>query len=143
MSAIIISGEDIRRARERNGISQAELALVLGATAATISRWETGERIPRSEAARRLAAWLAQTPEPVAGKPAGTAPGVAIEVPARLAEIAAELGVDIGDLYKTVGTEAVRAELVRLFKQANAEAIRQQNEYIDQYGIPLANLRAW
>jgi transcriptional regulator with XRE-family HTH domain len=36
-----------RQVRERAGITQADLAQVLGVDRATVSRWESGERDPR------------------------------------------------------------------------------------------------
>ncbi|MBZ5590568.1 MAG: helix-turn-helix domain-containing protein [Acidobacteriia bacterium] len=42
--------------RERSGITQAALARVLEVDPATVSRWESGERVPSGE---RLTAYLA------------------------------------------------------------------------------------
>ncbi len=38
-----------RLLRERHGLSQGVVALAVGVTCASISRWETGERTPRGE----------------------------------------------------------------------------------------------
>jgi DNA-binding transcriptional regulator YiaG len=46
------SGE-ARRIREKAMVSQAELARHLGVAVATLSRWENGERSPRSDLALR------------------------------------------------------------------------------------------
>lgn len=139
----IISTQAIRDARESHGISQAELAALLGTTPATISRWETGERMPRAEAARRLAAWLAQSPEPISSKPVEIVSSLSIRIPAKLTELAGEFGVDIESLFATIGAEAVRAELKRRIDERNAEAIRQHNIYIEKHGIPFSDIRAW
>lgn len=42
-------GELIREARKRSGLSQRELAELLGTTQAVIARWETGARSPSFE----------------------------------------------------------------------------------------------
>ncbi|MGH2731173.1 MAG: helix-turn-helix domain-containing protein [Actinomycetota bacterium] len=42
-------GEFIREARKRSGLSQRELAELLGTTQAVIARWETGKRSPTFE----------------------------------------------------------------------------------------------
>lgn len=51
------SGEasEIRRAA---GLSQAEVASVVGVTASAVSRWEGGDRLPRGMRARRYAVLL-------------------------------------------------------------------------------------
>lgn len=47
-----------RVVRERAGVSQDELARTCGTTAASISRWETGERRPVGRTAERYASAL-------------------------------------------------------------------------------------
>lgn len=41
------SGDSIRRARQRAGLGQAQLARLLGVTRQTVSSWETGAASPR------------------------------------------------------------------------------------------------
>ena len=41
-----MTGEDIRREREELGLTQGELADLLGVALDTVSRWEIGQRIP-------------------------------------------------------------------------------------------------
>ena len=48
-----------RQVRERARLSQAEVARALGVDTATVSRWETGMRLPRGRTALRLASLLA------------------------------------------------------------------------------------
>ena len=48
----------LRLARERQGISQRELAKASGVTATSISRYETGERQLNVEKAKRIASVL-------------------------------------------------------------------------------------
>ncbi len=48
-------------ARQKLGISQSEMARLMGGTSPmTVSKWETGERTPRDQAAElmRLLVWL-------------------------------------------------------------------------------------
>lgn len=47
-----------RAIREEACVSQAELARALGVSQATLSRWESGDRRPRGEAAERYARLL-------------------------------------------------------------------------------------
>ena len=45
----------LRDLRERLGFSQRELAEAVGVHESALSRWESGERVPRTDAAVRLA----------------------------------------------------------------------------------------
>lgn len=47
-----------KRLRIAAGMTQAEEAAVCGVTAATVSRWESGDRVPRGTAALRWARLL-------------------------------------------------------------------------------------
>jgi antitoxin CcdA len=38
-------------------------------------------------------------------------------------------------------TAAIKAERERLWRLENAEAIRQENEYVEKHGLPLAQCR--
>ncbi len=65
-------GERLRRARERIGLGQRDLAAVAGVGVATIARLELGQTAPRPVTVRRLAAalrvrlpWLAVGEEPM------------------------------------------------------------------------------
>ncbi|MFJ3959023.1 helix-turn-helix domain-containing protein [Arthrobacter sp. NPDC090010] len=42
----MISGEQIRTARERARLKQSDLAVLLGVTERTVSNWETGKHVP-------------------------------------------------------------------------------------------------
>lgn len=53
---------DIRRVRERLGVSQAVFAELIGASASTVRAWERGARKP-SDMARRLIALAERDPE--------------------------------------------------------------------------------
>jgi DNA-binding transcriptional regulator YiaG len=55
MRELAASG-DARRLRIAARLSQAEIAEACGATASSVSRWESFDRIPRGKAARRYAA---------------------------------------------------------------------------------------
>lgn len=50
----MVSGDLIREARLRAGLSQAELGAVLGKQATAISRWERGEVAPSLETLREI-----------------------------------------------------------------------------------------
>jgi transcriptional regulator with XRE-family HTH domain len=55
--AACVSGE-AREVRRGARLTLAEVGAALGVTAAAVSRWERGERMPRTNTARRLAALL-------------------------------------------------------------------------------------
>ncbi len=63
-----ILGQRIRRAREREGLAQAELAAKLGVTPEAIARWEAGGQ-PKGVDISKLEAILG--PLPVAGHTGG------------------------------------------------------------------------
>jgi transcriptional regulator with XRE-family HTH domain len=44
----------LRKLRERHGFSQRELARALGVGESAVSRWESGNRVPREAVAERL-----------------------------------------------------------------------------------------
>ncbi|MBX3168313.1 MAG: helix-turn-helix transcriptional regulator [Candidatus Eremiobacteraeota bacterium] len=50
-----IQGEQIRKARRKQGLSQEQLAEQLGVERLQVNRWETGKQQPRSEVLLRLA----------------------------------------------------------------------------------------
>ncbi len=45
----------VRELREARGLSQADLARLLGVSAYTVGRWEAGQMVPAARNARRLA----------------------------------------------------------------------------------------
>ena len=49
-----MSGEDIKRIREQNNISQSSLALILNMTKESVSKWERNEIKPNGAALRLL-----------------------------------------------------------------------------------------
>lgn len=55
-----MTGEDIRRERERLGITQDELAKLLGVAANTVSRWEIGQRNPHPLTLKAIRTVLAE-----------------------------------------------------------------------------------
>jgi transcriptional regulator with XRE-family HTH domain len=44
----MVTGQDIRRARERRRLSQEKLAALLEVSSKSVGRWERGETIPKS-----------------------------------------------------------------------------------------------
>jgi transcriptional regulator with XRE-family HTH domain len=55
-----MTGDDIRRERESLGLTQAELARLLGVAMNTVSRWEIGERIPHPLVLKAVQSVLAE-----------------------------------------------------------------------------------
>jgi PAS domain S-box-containing protein len=53
-----ISGADIVAARAKAGLSQADLAKLLGVTQATVSRWEIGTQAPTASLRQKLSLFL-------------------------------------------------------------------------------------
>lgn len=49
-----MTGEDIKRIREQNNLSQSSLALILNMTKESVSKWERGEIKPNGAALRLL-----------------------------------------------------------------------------------------
>jgi len=47
----VISGDEIRSARERAKLKQSDLASMLGVTNRSVSNWETGRHVPQSKEA--------------------------------------------------------------------------------------------
>jgi transcriptional regulator with XRE-family HTH domain len=54
-------GANIRRERERAGMTRADLAYTVGVNKSTVSRWEAGSSIPTSAHQIRLC-WALETP---------------------------------------------------------------------------------
>lgn len=46
-----MNGEEIRRAREERGLTQAQLAAAIGVGARTVQSWEAGAVVPRNRMA--------------------------------------------------------------------------------------------
>lgn len=55
----VLTGDEIRRARERAGMTQEELGAVIGVSLRTIGNWERGQTVPRNRAAALRAALAA------------------------------------------------------------------------------------
>ena len=53
-------GRNIRNLREKNGLSQRQLAVELGVTQASVSQWESGSTAPRDELRIVLARFFAE-----------------------------------------------------------------------------------
>lgn len=51
----MFNGDALREAREEKGLTQVELANLLGVTARAVAYWEAGERQPRGYVARQIA----------------------------------------------------------------------------------------
>ncbi|MFC1987013.1 helix-turn-helix domain-containing protein [Chloroflexota bacterium] len=53
-------GQKLQDARHRLGLSQAQLAVILGVSYATISRWENDNRNPWPRHSQQISRWLQQ-----------------------------------------------------------------------------------
>lgn len=158
MNVMVFDGAAIRQARKARGLTLDALASMLGASKFALSRWENGKARPNDEAARKLADWLQPdlkhdrmqgSVEPfrfgsngmtVQEWRAATQP-IEIKVSQKLKEGAADLGLDLLQLFETVGAQAVRKALDEEWKRQNAEAIRHNNEIIEREGLPFAEFR--
>lgn len=59
---MMTTGQRIKAARERAGMTQAELAAKLGIPYQSVSQWERGTRNPKQETLKRIAAALGAQP---------------------------------------------------------------------------------
>ena len=64
---VMMTGKDIRRVREELGLTQAELATLLGVAINTVSRWEIGERTPHPVVLKAIQTVFAEVREKKAG----------------------------------------------------------------------------
>jgi transcriptional regulator with XRE-family HTH domain len=83
-----------RRLRTATGLSQAEVAAVIGVSSFAVSRWESGDRRPRGAPAIAYARLLRDLARQLAGPDTATAPGND-DAPAgsrRVATTSADLG---------------------------------------------------
>ena len=62
-------GESLRQIREERGMTQEQLAEFLGTTKQVISRYETGQRVPKLTVAQEYARRLGVTLDRIAGDP--------------------------------------------------------------------------
>jgi DNA-binding transcriptional regulator YiaG len=58
-----MNGQDLRKHRTRLGVTQAELAALLGVTANAVARWERGERRIAEPVARLVKLLVSRTPK--------------------------------------------------------------------------------
>ncbi len=143
MNMMVFDGEAIRRARKAQGLTLEALAAIIGSSKIAISRWENGKAHPRPEVARRLQQWLSQNAPDNANAPDHrfATRTLSISVPQRLFETAAEEGLNITQLFETVGTQAVRKAVEDEWRRQNAEAIRHNNEELEKNGLWSDGLR--
>ncbi len=59
-------GQELTRLREERGVSQAHIGRMIGIKPSDISRWESGDRLPRLRNVARLAAVLCLTDDELA-----------------------------------------------------------------------------
>jgi antitoxin CcdA len=155
MGMALLDGNQIRKARKAKGLTLDDLAKLIGSSKIAISRWENGKSRPREAVALRLEEWLSRNAASGGSSQsdrymrngmtvqewrAPTQP-LAIKVPMKLIESAADDGLDLAKLFETVGTEAVRNTLADEWKRRNADAIKAWNEELEKNGLPLEKYR--
>ena len=60
-------GRRLKDTRHRCGLSQAQLAVILGVSKAALSRWEHGNRNPRAKHWEQISRWLQQVDQAQTG----------------------------------------------------------------------------
>ena len=64
-----------------------------------------------------------------------------LSLDSELVSCARDLKINISRAAEDGIAAAVKAERERLWRLENAEAIRQENEYVEKHGLPLAKYR--
>ena len=64
-----------------------------------------------------------------------------LSLDSELVSSARDLKINISRAAEDGIAAAVKAERERLWRLENAEAIRQENEYVEKHGLPLAKYR--
>jgi antitoxin CcdA len=158
MGAIIVSGDEIKAARERRGLTQKQLAKLLGVTHSAISHWERGRTDVAAASARSVVRWLnsegaaeAAPRTPTVESKHGIGKNIhewrastqmlEIRVSQKLKDAVAEFGLDLQELFETIGTQAVRETLDEEWKRRNADAIRAWSKELEENGLPLERYR--
>lgn len=95
--------ESIRRARERAGLTQKELAAHLGVDAMQLSRWETGRLTPRLKTAADIADALDISLDELVGRIAATPSERASQLVRELQAILADATETATRLAREVG----------------------------------------
>jgi post-segregation antitoxin (ccd killing protein) len=166
MNAHIANAAEIIQMLKAQGLSQTTIGDRLGKSQAVVSRWGRGQGAPNRseyEALLRLCGILPQTlslPESNDRMKAQKAISsesslesrpelddedpklLSIQVDDALFELAVELKADVKTLFLTVGMDAVRADVRRLWQKQLEEAILERNAYFEKHGLPLAKFRS-
>ncbi len=142
MNMIFFDGEAIRRARKAQGLTLEALAAIIGSSKIAISRWGT-EKVIRGQRCT-TAAGMAQ-PECAGQRELSRSPLCDTDIehfgPQRLFETAAEEGLNITQLFETVGTQAVRKAVEDEWRRAERGSIRHNNEELEKNGLWSDGLR--
>jgi antitoxin CcdA len=144
----VIEGSEIQAARLASGLTLEALAIQLGTTKSTLSKWERDVLQPRRGSAERISAWLASrrggrvvslsdgisAGPPVNSRSAKTV-DVEVYIDAELADEAEKYGLNLSEL----ADRALRRELARLeaerWKQENASALAAMSDRIASEGV--------
>lgn len=102
--------ESIRRARERAGLTQKELAAHLGVDAMQLSRWETGRLTPRLKTAADIADALDISLDELVGRVAVTPSERANQLVRELQAILADATETASRLAREVGVPETNGE---------------------------------
>jgi transcriptional regulator with XRE-family HTH domain len=153
MATMIIGGELIRAEREKRGLTQTQLARILGVTHSAVSHWESGRTEIAPSTARRVAGWLeskgTQVASGLVGRNSRTSGGmpktidIELMIDADLADKAVEYGIDLNDLAdKAVRDALARVEAER-WQRDNSQALAAMSDRIDTEGVAGEEHRAY
>ena len=96
-----MGGDRIRNLRLASGMSQTDLARLLGVPSVTVGLWERGQVKPSGASRRRLAEWLEKAPRPEYPVTAMFDSGIGL----RIRERRSEWGISRGELAKRLGVK--------------------------------------
>lgn len=101
---------NLKRLIYETGLSPAEVARQIGMSKATLSRWMTGERIPKMDNIDMLARYLGVTREQIVGKGEGKTKYQAVKIPV-LGYVAA--GIPLEMITDIVDDEEISSQMAR------------------------------
>jgi transcriptional regulator with XRE-family HTH domain len=124
-------GERIKLAREKMGLTQAQLAKKLGVSPGAVGQWEIERGVPATERLGALADFLGVSLDWLLGQPprgGGTeAAGATKEDDLQLLEEARRLGVDL--------SQVVAEARQRRWLDENRQALTDANAFLARYGL--------
>jgi len=144
----------LRDWRKKSGLTSKEFGERCGVSEAAIRHYETGERRPRTEIARRIeqatngevtAAELLGVAAPAErrGVREGALPFQFASPYEDILKEAASYGLDPAEIARAAVERAVKTERMKRFSQANREAIQSWNDLVEREGLWSDGLRAF